>query len=224
MKLADLFKSEISLVLSEVGFLLKEDGGGYLAVKDYELGDKIIFFEVSKKEKDSFRVGISIRVTNIAVQKIYSIVNSKNASKSTLSFRLSHLASRYNKRELNFERKKFDGISGDVVSKELLPRYINNLKSCLQELISPFFDRFTNQNSFHEWLNIPVLDGHYNFDIGATWKDAISSVIIAKLVCSDEIAQLYKIWLNQDLPKGMGFDTRSELLELKKVLSLDQLA
>ncbi len=218
MKLEDLFKTELSLILKEDGFVLEEDGGGYQAVKNYRLGKKIIFFELSNKGGVSFKVGISVKISNLPVQRIQSLVNSKNAVKSVVSLRLDQLARRFNNRDANFERKIFNGQFGNLITSESLIQYIINFKLCFKVLISPFFDIFFDQESFNEWLNDAVLDGRYNFESEPVWKDAISSLIIAKLVGSKRMEELYQKWLEQELPKGPGFDTREELIKLKDIL------
>ena len=203
----------------EDGFHFEKDEGGFLAVKNYKLGEKKIFFETSKKTKNSFSVGISVRVTNHPVEKIHSLVNTKNASKSFISLRLSQLTSILNNRDADFERKKFNGVLGSMVSIESMNLYKTNLKSCLKVLILPFFNFFNNQESFYNWLNQPILEDNYNFETAPVWKDAINSLIVSKLVCSEDMNKLYQKWLNQKLPKGQGFDTREELIQLKEILN-----
>ncbi len=224
MELEEKFRNELNSVLLKEGFNLEVDESGYLFKKKYKLGEKVIFFEVSKKTKISFRVGLSVRVTNLPVQKIHSLVNTKNGEKSIISYRLSQLTKRYGDKDLNFERRKFNGTLGSVVSEESLSQYIINLKSCLRTLILPFFIEFNDQESFNKWLNEPIISGGYNFEIEPVWKDAINSLIISKLVCSSDFDKLYNVWIDQELPKGPGFDTREELIQLKEILSTGQLA
>lgn len=224
MELEEKFKNDLISVLQEEGFNLEVDEAGLLFKKNYKLGEKVIFFEILKKTNDYFRVRISLKITNLPVQKIHSLVNERIASAPLFSYPLSFLSKKIGKENENFERKKFNGTLGGVVTEESLSQYIINLKSCLRTLILPFFAEFNDQESFNKWLNEPIISGDYNFEIGPIWKDVISSMIISKLVCSPDFDKLYKIWIDQELPKGPGFDTREELIQLKEILSTDQLA
>ncbi|MDO6852109.1 hypothetical protein Q4599_00850 [Cellulophaga lytica] len=219
MTLEDLFLLELNTVLNVENFILKKDGGGYFAVRKYELGEQIIFFETGKKWDGYFSVDIKVQLTNEPVQKIHSIVNNRNAPNAPISLRLSFLSKKMNNRDANFERKKFNGRFGKYISLETLEQYRINLEECLKNLILPFFQKFENQNSFDNYINSPVLSGDYDFETSPIWKDAITSVIVAKLIDSKDLKSLFKIWFNQDLQKGVGFDTRMELTKLKEILN-----
>jgi hypothetical protein len=221
MELEDTFENELSYILKEEGFNLRKDEGGFIAVNRYKLGEKVIFFETLKKRQDSFRVRISLWITNEPVQKIHSLVNDRTGSSPVVSFPMSFISKRLNKEDTNFERKKFNGTLGSVVSVESLSQYTANLKLCLRTLILPFFDEFNDQESFNKWLNEPILSGEYKYEIEPIWKDAINSIIISKLICSSNFNKLHQKWLEQDLPKGPRFDTRKELIQLKEILSAD---
>ena len=224
MELEKKFKNKLNFVLQEEEFNIEEDEAGFLFKKKYKLGEKVIFFETSKKTKISFRVRISLWMTNQPVQNIHSLVNEKIGRSPVLSFPMSFLSKRLNKEEANFERSKFNGTLGSIVSEESLSQYIINLKSCLSTLILPFFAEFSDQESFNKWLNEPIISGGYNYEIEPVWKDAVNSLIISKLVCSSDFDKLYNKWIDQELPKGPNFDTREELIRLKEILSTDQLA
>lgn len=219
MELEELFKKELEAVLTKENFLVRNEKGGFFAVKKYELGEQILFFEIGKNRGDYFYVDINVWLTNEPVQKIHSLVNSINASKPPISLRLSFLSKEMNNRNANFERKKFNGRFGKYISLETLEQYRINLEECLKNLILPFFQKFKNQNSFDNYINSSVLSGDYDFETSPIWKDAITSVIVAKLVGSKDLKSLFEIWFNQDLPKGIGFDTKEELLQLQEIFS-----
>lgn len=222
MNIEELFERKLDALLSEVEFKVRKDEAGFIASKKYLLGEKIIFFEISKKSSTEFRVRISLWITNQPVQKIHSLVNERIASTPFLSYPISFLSKKLDKENENFERKKFDGLLGNAVSKESLSQYMVNFESCLKSLILPFLENFIDQSSFDKWLNEPVLDGKYNFETDPIWKDAINSLIVSRLVCSKDFNALYQIWLDQKLPKGDSFDTREELIQIQEILSSDQ--
>lgn len=218
MKIEEIYKSKLIELLSEQDYEVRESESGYVAVKNYLLGERLIFFEVSKKTKSEFRVRISLSITNLPVRRIHCLVNERIANSPIITYPMSFLSKKLNKVNENFEMQKYNGILGSVVSEEALPQYILNLRSCLRELILPFFEKFEDQAAFYNWLVKPVLDGRYNFDSEPVWKDALSSLIIAKLVGSGRMEELYQKWLELELPKGPGFDTREELIKLKDIL------
>lgn len=218
MRIEEIYKGKLIETLSEAGYEVKESESGYVAVSNYLLGERIIFFEVSKKTKSEFRVRISLSITNLPVQRIHCLVNERIAKSPIITYPMSYLSKKLNMVSENFEIQKYNGITGSVVSEEALFQYIFNLRRCLIKLILPFFEKFEDQSAFYNWLVKPVLDGRYNFESEPVWKDAISSLIIAKLVGSKRMEELYQKWLEQELPKGPGFDTREEIIKLKDIL------
>jgi len=221
MKIEDKFEDELSFIFSKEGFNIKKDKAGFIAINKYKLGEKVVFLETIKKTQTSFAVRIVLWITNEPIQKIHSLVNKRTGSSPVVSFPMSFLAKRLDKVDANFERKKFKGTLGDIVSTESIAQYAANLKLCLRTFILPFFDEFNDQESFNTWLNEPIISGEYKFDIEPIWRDALNSIIVSKLSCSSNFDKLYQKWLEQDLPKGPKFDTRKELIQLKEILSTD---
>ena len=218
MTLEELFIVELNTVLNVVNFTVKKSKAGFLAVRKYELGEQTIFFEMGKNRGEYFYIDINLWITNLPVQRIYSLVNSINSQKPIIVKRLSFLTKEINNGYENFERVKFNGRYGKYISKETLEQYRINLKECLETLIIPFFKKFSNQNSFDDYINRPLLNGNYDFEFRPIWKEAIISLIVAKLVSSKDFHFLEKIWFNQNFQKGVGFDTKMELIKLKEIL------
>ena len=218
MTLEESFIIKLNAILNVENFSVKKIEGGFLAVRKYELGEQSIFFESGKKWDGKFAVDINLWLTNEPVQNICALVNNRISEIPVIVKRLSFLTKEMNNGYINFERVKFNDNYGKYISNETLEQYGINLKICLKSLIIPFFKKFSNQNSFDNYINQPLLDGNYDFEFRPIWKEAIISLIVAKLVSSKDFHFVEKIWFNQDFPKGVGFDTKMELIKLKEIL------
>ena len=207
------FRTNLEKLFIETGFEIMESDSGIIAKKEYELGEKIIFFEIINRG-NYLKVNISVWLTDLPVQKIHSLINEINAKKAIISLRLSFLAKKMNKKDANFERLKFNGALGSTVSEESMSIYISNLEKCLKELIFPFFSLFTNQHSIDSWLNKPILENKYDYEKEPVWKDAINSLIVAKLVNNKNFEQIFNKWMSIDLP----FNTKNEIEKLRDIL------